>query len=307
MAITHEGAPVIPVHCKVVGKLRVDGPITTASLEAAMDGRKTYKLTEYYCVTDGAEWAVIHVLKDKGARLLVPIEGIEVLALPHETVHVVDATVDTTNPTAMLGAAEGFAEDTRCVVVQGEFNHMSFVLRDDQEVRVRVFDVVPPYPSKVASLARRALECRPLPVLIEEETVDLSDLAGDIDPAVKVLFPCRAGEMELDRVVGYLDEVPALGETEDVVLVGCNLSERIFKEHYGRRPLRFVSMCPLELALERPSGRWTLVKCCKEKGPFGVHERVVAIPWSATKGDTAAALEAIVERVQREREPERST
>ena len=294
----------IPSHCKVVGRLRVGGPITPASLEAAMEGRKAYKLTDYYCVTDGDGWAVIRVLKGRGARLLVPIEGIEVLALPHETEHVVDPSVDTTNPTAMLSVAEEVGEDVRCVVVQGEFNHMSFVLRDDLEVRVRVLDVVPPFPSKVALLARRALECRPLPVLLEEETVDLSDLAGGIDPAARVLFPCRASEMELDREVEYLDEVPVLEEDEDVVLVGCNLSERIFREHYGRRPSRFLSMCPLELALARPSGHWTLVKCCKEKGPFGVHKRVVAIPWSATKGDTAAALEEIVDRVQREREPE---
>ena len=290
------GGPVIPSHCKVVGKLRVEGPITEMSLLALAEGRKAYKLTQFYCVTDGSDWAVVRVEKAEGARLLLPVTGVEVLALPDETVHVVDPNVDTTNPTAMLEAAESHAPDARCVVVQGEHNHMSFVLRDGEEVRIRVLDVVPPYPSKVAVLARRALDCRPLPVVLDAEEIDLVGMTSGLGPEVRVLFPCRASGLETQLSVEYLDELPDLAPGEEVVLVGCNLSERIFREHYGRRPDRTVSMCPTELALARGDGRWTLVKCCKEKGPFGFHGRVVAIPWSATKGDAAAALEEIVSR-----------
>lgn len=295
------GGPVIPSHCKVVGKLRVEGPITETSLLALAEGRRAYKLTQFYCVTDGRDWAVVRVEKAEGARLLLPVTDVEVLALPDETVHVVDPGVDTTNPTAMLGAAERHAPGARCVVVQGEHNHLSFVLRDGGEVRVRVLDVVPPHPSKVAVLARRALDCRPLPVLLEEEEIDLAGLTTDAGPGARVLFPCRASGLETRLAVEYLDELPDLAPGEEVVLVGCNLSERIFREHYGRRPDRTVSMCPAELALARDDGRWTLVKCCKEKGPFGFHGRVVAIPWSATKGDAAAALEEIVSRDLEER------
>ncbi len=291
----------IPSHCKVVGKLHIEGELTAESIAAGVEGEKAYKLTEFYCVTNGEEWAVVSVKKGPGARLLVPIESFEVLSLPTETVHVVDPSVDTTNPTAMYTVAKGFGQEVKAVVVQGEFNHMSFVIRDGSEVCVRVLDVVPPYPSKVAALAGRGLACRPIPVVLEEETIDLRDLAEDIDPGSRVLFPCRASGLDLDREVEYLDEVPELGADEDVVLVGCNLSERIFREHYGRRPGRVISMCPKELAKQRDDGRWTLVKCCKEKGPFGVYGRIVAIPWSATKGDAAAALEEIHSRVVRER------
>jgi hypothetical protein len=231
----------------------------------------------------------------------VPIESVEVLSLPADTVHVVEPSVDTTNPTAMYGVAQRFGDDVRAVVVQGEFNHMSFVIRDGSEVCVRVLDVVPPHPSKVAALAKRGLACRPLPILLEEETVDLVDLTEGIEPGARLLFPCRASGLELDREVEYLDEVPDLDEDEDVVLVGCNLSERIFRERYGRRPKMVVTMCPKELALSRDDDRWTLVKCCKEKGPFGIQGRVVAIPWSAAKGDAAAALEEIQDRVIEER------
>lgn len=286
----------IPSHCKVVGKLHLDGPITSDTIMRAWEGKKAYKLTEFYCITNGDEWAVVRVRKAEGPRLLLPIEGVEVLALPDGTAYVVDPGVDTTNPTAMLEVADGMPEDVRCVVVQGEYNHMSFVIRDGEEVRVRVLDVVPPYPSKVSVLARRALECRPLPVLLDSEEVDLKDLAQGLDPAHRLFFPCRASGLELDRPVEYLDEVPLLTKGEDVVLVGCNLSERIFREHYGWRPVKIITMCPKELALEGHSDKWTLVKCCKEKGPFGIHGRVVAIPWSATKGDAAAALEEIVIR-----------
>jgi hypothetical protein len=293
---------VIPSHCKVVGKLRLDGPLTEKVIREGLEGRRAYKLTDFYCATNGEDWAVVRVHRGPGARLLVPIEGVELLAGPEETVYVEDPDVDTTNPTAMLGVADRFDEDIKAVVVQGEFNHMSFVVRDGSEVRVRVLDVVPPHPSKVAELAKRALDCRPIPVVLEEETVPLEELAEDIAPGGRLLFPCRASGLELDRDVEYLDETPDLTETEDVALVGCHLSERIFRETYGRRPSQTTTMCPLELARDRPHEGWTLVKCCKEKGPYGVHGRVVAIPWSATKGDTAAALERIVALALKERE-----
>jgi hypothetical protein len=291
----------IPSHCKVVGKILIEGDITEQAIRDRVEGERAYKLTEFYCVTNGDDWAIISVKKGPVARLLVPIEEVEVLSLPHETVLLEDPTVDTTNPTAMYTAASGFDEQVRAVIVQGEFNHMSFVVRDGSEVCVRVLDVVPPYPSKVAALASRGLACRPLPVVLGEETIDLRDLAEGIDPEARVLFPCRASGLELDRDVEYLDEVPDLGPEDDVVLVGCNLSERIYRERYGRRPGRVVTMCPLELARERDDGCWTLVKCCKEKGPFGIHGKVVAIPWSASKGDAAAALDEIYDLVIEER------
>lgn len=291
----------IPSHCKVVGKIHIDGDITEEAIRERVEGERAYKLTEYYCVTNGADWAVISVEKGPGARLLVPIISVDVLSLPDETVHVTDPSVDTTNPTAMYSVSRVFPKAIKAVVVQGEFNHLSFVIRDGSEVCVRVLDVVPPYPSKVAALAERGLACRPMPVVLEEETIDLRDLAEGIDPDAKLLFPCRASGLDLDREVGYLDEVPDLGEDEGVVLVGCSLSKRIFRERYGRRPTQVITMCPKELAQARDDDRWTLVKCCKEKGPFGVHGRVVAIPWSASKGDAAAALDEIYDRVIEER------
>lgn len=291
----------IPSHCKVVGKLRVDGPITPDGMLKQMVGERAYKLTEFYCVTNGEDWAVISVKKGPGARLLVPIEGVDVLSLPAETVYVVDPSVDTTNPTAMYGVARTFDDDVKAVIVQGEFNHMSFVLRDGSEVCVRVLDVVPPYPSKVATLASRGLAFRPSPVVLEEETINLRDLAEGIDPEARLLFPCHASGLELGREVEFLDEMPEIGDDEHVVLVGCNLSERIFRERYGRWPSEVVTMCPTELARARGDDRWTLVKCCKEKGPFSVHGKIVAIPWSASKGDAAAALDEIHDRVIEER------
>jgi len=287
----------IPPHCKVVGKLVLEGPHTWVAIAAAARGRRAYKLTDFYCATDGkGAWAVVRVRKRPGAGLLLPVTGVEVLALPAETAHVVDPTVDTTNPAAMLAAAERSAPAARCVVVSGEFNHLSFVIRDGTEVRVTALDVVPPHPSKVAALARRALATEPLPVLLDEEAVDLAGLAEGVPAGGRLLFPCRASGLRLGRDVEYLDEQPPVREGEDLVLVGCQLSERIFLERYGFPPRTVVTMCPLELASRADRDRWTVVKCCREKGPFGFHGRVVAVPWSATRGDVAAALEEVVAR-----------
>ncbi len=286
----------IPSHCKAVGKLRVAGPLTEEGLRESFQGRLAYKLTDFYCVTDGEGWAVVRIRRGPGARLLVPVDDVEVLSLPDGTAYVEDPGVDVTNPAAMLRLAVERAPGARCVVVQGEFNHLSFVLRDPSEVAVTVLDVVPPYPSKVLELARRALACTPLPVLIEERSVDLVSLARGVRTSARLMFPCRASGLALDRDVEYLDELPDVGEGEDLVLVGCRLSERIFRAHYGRAPPEMVTMCPLELAEGEKLPGWTLIKCCQEKGPFGVHGHVVAVPWSATQGDVAAALREIVER-----------
>jgi hypothetical protein len=292
----------IPSHCKVVGRLALGGPLTRGSIEEAARGKRAYKLTDYYCATDGKGWAVLRVMKRPGASLLLPVVGVEVLALPHETAYLEDPSLDTTNPTAMLQAAERWAPKSRCLVVQGEFHHLSFIIRDGEEVRVRAFDVVPPHQSKVAVLARRALATTPLPVLLEEATADLADLARAVPPGRRLLFPCRASGLRLDGEVEYLDEQPRIERGEDLVLVGCRLSERIFRERYGFPAPEVVSMCPLDLAAARgDGGTWTLVKCCNEKGPFGFHDRIVAVPWSATRGDVAAALEEIVERDKSER------
>jgi hypothetical protein len=290
------GEPLIPTHCKVVGKLRLPGPLTRESILAASKGRLAYKLTDFYCVTDGSAWAVASIRKAAGRSLLVPIRDVRVIAGPEETAYVEDPTVDTTNPSSMLMAAERHAPGARCVVVQGEFNHLSFVVRGGHEVRVTALDVVPPRPSKVAELARRALATTGLPVILSEEVVDLADFAREVPADRRLMMPCRASGLAVDRPVDYLDEQPPLGGEEPVTLVGCRLSGRIFRERYGRDPDRTVTMCPLELASLRGVQGWTLVKCCNEKGPYTLRGDVVAVPWSATRGDVAAALDEVVTR-----------
>jgi len=292
----------IPAHCKLVGKLVLEPPLTREAIERAAKGKLAYKLTDFYVATDGRDWAVVRVRKAPGATLLVPVRSVKVLSAPDETAYAEDPTVDTTNPSAMLMAAERHAPKARCVVVQGEFNHLSFVVRDASEVRVLALDVVPPYPSKVAELARRALATTGLPVLLSEGRVELADMASSVGPHRRLLMPCRASGLSLDRPVDFLDERPPIARGEPVTLVGCQLSARIFEEHYGFPVPEAVTMCPAELAAAAGTDGWVLVKCCGEKGPFSFHGRVVHVPWSATRGDVAAALEEIVGRDHAERE-----
>jgi len=292
----------LPSHCKSVGKLVLEPPLTGEAIERAARGKLAYKLTDFYAVTDGKAWAVVRVRRAPGASLLVPVRSVRLLAAPEETAYVEDPTVDVTNPSAMVMAAERHAPKARCVVVQGEFNHLSFVVRDASEVRVLALDVVPPYPSKVAELARRALATTALPVILTEARVELADIAASVGEDRRLLMPCRASGLKLDRQVDFLDEQPPIGRGEPVTLVGCQLSARIFDERYGFPPPEALTMCPAELAAAIGTDGWVLVKCCNEKGPFSFHGRVVHVPWSATRGDVAAALEEIVTRDHSERE-----
>ncbi len=99
----------IPSHCRSVGKLVLEPPLTREAIGRAARGKLAYRLTDFYAVTDGRAWAVARVRRAPGASLLVPVRSVRLLATPEETAYVEDPTVDTTNPSAMVMAAERLA------------------------------------------------------------------------------------------------------------------------------------------------------------------------------------------------------
>jgi hypothetical protein len=80
------------------------------------------------------------------------------------------------------------------VIVRGLYGHVSFIL-DPAPVRIRVLEVVPPWPPKLVDQLKRVLDVAEdlPPVELVPELVDLRDLAAR-RPAARYLFPCRAGQ-----------------------------------------------------------------------------------------------------------------
>jgi hypothetical protein len=277
----------LPDHCKDVSVREVGFDLTEdAILENSRD-KKAYTRTTYIILRHGCEHAIVRVVKQEGKELFRPITSIEVLALPEDTVFVRDDELDVLNPAQMARTA--MDHPGKFVVVQGLFNHTSFIKADDV-MELSVLEVVPPHPAKLSVLVEKALAAGLVgpPVVPISEAVDLNDLVGEARTET-VMFPCRASGITSGRIVLFLDETPSLAG--ELTLVGCDLSKRIFQHTYRRRPTHFVNMCPRDLAPR--DGKKRIVKCCKVREGYEVDGDLAIVPWGATVQEVAAAINAL--------------
>ncbi len=100
--------------------------------------------------------------------------------------------------------------DARCVVVEGRYGHVSFVL-DPAPVRLHVLDVAPPWPAKLRRPGRAgAADGRgPARGTCRCRTSSTWPTCCRPQPVGHYLLQCRGGGMEVPgATVSYLDEVP---------------------------------------------------------------------------------------------------
>lgn len=286
---------VVPGQYRKVSVATVDFPLTPARLEEHFRGREVYRHTRFVVVRDRAgATALVEVTKDASGPLFSPVATVTVRALPEECAYVRAPEVDTGVPSALAAAARAHAPEARCVVVEGLYDHVSFIL-DPAPIVIRVADLVPPRPAKLVDQASRVLalaEDLP-PVELVRQVVDLVELARD-HPAPRYLLPCRASGFALDGAgVDFLDERPA---RQDWLQIGCARSRAIHEWFYGDLAPGTVDICPLRLF--PPDGRPLLTKCCLLEDGNRTDGSRVAVPWGASLefvrgalGDLAAAAE----------------
>jgi len=279
----------LPDHCKDVSFRDVDFDLTEANILSHSRGKKAYTRTDYMVLRHVENLAIIRVFKETGVELFRPIASVEVMALPHEVILVRDEGVNVLNRSEMARVA--LRHPGKWVVVQGLSNHISFA-KGTHDLELKVFDVVPPYPSKLSLLVEKALSASlvDLPIVPVEETVDLNHLEDRIDTGA-VMFPCRASGLRSKKRIYFLDETPAL--QDQVTLVGCDLSRRIFSSVYKKAPQRSIDMCPQALAPQDDSKR--IIKCCKIKQGFVIQGNRAVVPWGATVQEVALAINALFE------------
>jgi hypothetical protein len=295
----------VPGRYRDVAVATVEAPLTRDGLERHFLGREAYRRTRWVVARRGPDVALVEVRKaaGRGEELFAPIVEVRVLALPGECVLVDAPEVDTGVPSQLARAARERAPGARCVVVQGRYRHISFIL-DPAPIRVRVVEVVPPAPPKLLDQASRVLEVAEdlPPIELVAELVDLTELARD-HPAPRYLLPCRGAGVALDGVeVRFLDERPAV---EDWVLLGCARSREIHRWFY-RTDAEAVDMCPRRLAAGRGSSPVNggsgglkersgsppvnrdltpvLTKCCllEEHLEVEADDHRVTVPWGAS-------------------------
>jgi hypothetical protein len=275
----------VPGRYRDVAVATVEAPLTEEGLERHFLGREAYRRTRWVVARNGPATALVEVTRaaGQGDPLFAPIVALRVLALPGECALVDAPEVDTGVPSQLARAARELAPGARCVVVQGRYRHVSFIL-DPAPVRVLVVELVPPSPPKLLDQARRVLETAEElpPIELVAATVDLSDLARG-RPAGRYLLPCRGAGVALGGAeLRFLDERPA---RQEWVLVGCARSREIHRWFYGAEPEAAVELCPRRLAAGHArDGGAVLAKCCllEEDLEVEAQARRATVPWGAS-------------------------
>ncbi|GAB3201185.1 hypothetical protein GCM10027062_22620 [Nocardioides hungaricus] len=254
-----------------------------------LTGREVYFRTRFVVAQCEGRRALVEVDRPESGELFVPTVAARVLAGPDECGFVADESVDTAVP-SQLAAAAARVPGARCVVVEGLYSHVSFIL-NPAPVRLRVVDVEPPGPAKLADQVARVLalaEDVP-PVLAEAELHDVRRLLPDPPPA-DVLLPCRAAGMEFaGSEVSFLDERP---DARDWTLLGCERSDQIHRWCYGVAPRR-VDTCPRQW-LPVGSDGVTLTRCCLLQEGVEVEGGNVVVPWGASLAEVHRAVDEVV-------------
>lgn len=271
------------MHCKDVSMHDVDFPLTRESIAGLMDGWRSYVRTEALVLRHGDEYAVVELHKRPGTGLFRDLDGYDIVSLPEDTVFEEIPDLDVLNVPAMAEVQS--RHPGKAVVVRGMFSHISYV-KDLEPLRLVVVDNVPPSPSKLGVLVRRALASGFVerPIVPEDRIIDMASKVSEVStPAV--MFPCRVSHLTADRPFLFLDDAPEVNC--EVTLIGCHLSRRIYRELYGSDVPVFVNVCPADYV---DPEEMTIVKCCKVKTGHEREGNLVRVPWGATVPEVVEAV-----------------
>lgn len=270
------------MHCKDVSMRDVDVPLDEYSIGDLMGSWTSYVRTDDLVLRNGDDYAVVELLKAPGNGLFRKVVGYRIVSLPGDTVFLDLPDLDVLNTPAL--AAVQAEHPGKAVVVRGMFSHINYI-KDVVPQRLVVVDNVPPSPSKLGVLVRMALASGYVdhPIVPEDRIIDMADKLSEVGTDA-VMFPCRVSNLSADIPYYFLDDAPEVDE--EVTLIGCHLSKRIYTALYGG-DVPFINVCPADYV--DPSEK-TIVKCCKVKTGHELDGNVVRVPWGATVPEVVEAL-----------------
>jgi hypothetical protein len=290
-----------PDRYREVSVLDVDVPLEIDALRVLLTSRPVYRRTRYIVARDRDSTALVEVTTTASAALFYDVADVQLLAGPTDTCYLHRPDLDTGVPSELVRAAQD-APSARCVVVEGRYGHVSFVL-DPEPVRLHVLDVAPPWPAKLVDQVDRVLQtAEDLPAVLPlPRVVELSDLLPE-ERSEHYLLQCRGGGMEVPgSSVSYLDEVPPRA---DWTLLGCARSRAIHDFLYGDAVPQ-IDTCPRTLArdVDIPSGEVLLIKCCLLEEHVESSDQTVVVPWGSSFGQLREGLDAAVALSQQHGQP----
>ena len=284
---------IVPSKYRQVALASVPVALDAASLRSHFLGREAFMRTSFIVARadDGSgRSALVEVQRTPNRELFSPIADVRLLAGPDECVYVRSPHSDVGVPSHMatVAAAEPAA---RCVIVEGRYGHVSFLL-NPRLLRVNVLDIVPPGPSKLLDQAQRVIDVAEdlPPIVLSGEPIDTRVLlAADArDATDRLLLPCKVSSGDFaPRDVRFLDQRPA---REEWTLLGCQRSRQIHSWFYGDEP-DTVDTCPRRLlSPERDAASVTLTRCCLLQEGFERRGRTAIVPWGSSLNEVRAAI-----------------
>jgi hypothetical protein len=278
-----------PKHCREVGVKNVTFPLTQEEIKDNLLNKPAYKRTDYLVLVKGEDRATVKIKKTSRDDIFSQIEDIEIISLPDTTKYLEDPNINVLSPTQMAEAAEKLGAET--LIIKGMFEHISFIHKE-KLVHLIVDDVIPPEPPKLIKLVKTALYSGSVevPVKIIPRIQDLRETEKKCTKN-NIVFPCHASDLKSDKRTYYLDQDPEFQDIEldDMCLIGCDLSLRIFKILYNTEP-EFYNFCPRKRTQNEGPEHLTITKCCDLKEGYERTGNVVVVPWGATQKEVEDAL-----------------
>ena len=271
------------MHCKDVSLREVDFPLTEEGISEAMKDWNAYRRAEFLVLKNRDDYAVVGLHRPDNGQLFSKVEDFDIISLPENTIFIERPEMDVINVPALASLQMEYPD--KAVVVKGLFSHVSFAYRMEPMV-LRVTDSIPPTPMKLGVLVRIALASGYIekPIVVEENVIDMADRIPEVGTEA-VMFPCRVSGLKADKPFYFLDGAPEL--KHEVTLIGCHLSERIFKSLYGYQP-EFLNVCPADYVPD--DGVKTLTKCCLVKNGHRIQGNHASVPWGATVPEVVDAI-----------------
>ena len=277
--------------------------LSPEDLVARFTGREAYLRTRFVVVRlegDPERCALVELARDGRDDLFSEAVAARVLAPAADCAYVRDDSLDL-GVGSHLARAAAQRPGHRCVVVEGRYRHVSFLLNADP-IRVTVLDVVPPEPSKLSDQVARVLDTAEdlPPISVSERIVDSRSLVAEAgsQPPGGLIVPCRGGGIEVEGVaVSHLDERPSFAGS---TLLGCERSQQIHRWFYGTEAPRTIDWCPRRL-MDRGEGAaagdgsgLVLSRCCMLEEGLERHGDTAMVPWGATLAEVRTALRSLV-------------
>jgi hypothetical protein len=294
------------------------------TLEELM-GKPIYYLTRYIILTESdgrlrsGDRASIIEVRTEGGDLLKTVVGGKVLALPDKCVTIVDPAIDefTVNQVVLKAVSARIHDEVAAVILSGRNENVTFVFLGEQDLKVPLkillVDTIPPSPSRLVALARRAMASEQISEHIEIESlnVDASEMVKEACRGGRLVFtPCPIEEplSHHPSITSFADIVERAASGKPALsidLIGCSLSRVILnrlKERMGLSlEVSLRDICPLHAAREvapRVEVHGFIVRCCKTlEGARVIHIRgkpVMVLPWAPSVGDLVKAVDDLV-------------